>query len=312
MRTFASSIAVAVFALSLATSAAFAQNNRSWVRPGFSNVPCTFDSPCATFQEALSKTNPGGEINCLDSSEFITGGIIAKSVTIDCGGNLGGINGAGFIINGANIVVKLRNLTFNGLGSGNWGVLIQDASAVIIENCVIQGFNGSGGTGIFVQTSSALKLNVSDTLIADNTDGTNNAGILIAPTGSGATTFALERVRIEDNARGGFAVNTSGTGAVTGVIRDSVITGNGQWGVFVNSNTAQVTVSLEHTQVSGNALGITAANGVAVILNNSTIQTNNTAFSAISGSAIFSYGNNAINGNQPGGTGTAPISIGLR
>jgi hypothetical protein len=177
---------------------------------------------------------------------------------------------------------------------------------------VIQGFNGSGGTGIFVQTSNALKLNMSDALIADNTDGTNNAGIFIAPTGSGATTFALERVRIEDNARGGFAVNASGTGAVTGVIRDSVITGNGQWGVFVNSSSAQVTVSLERTQIAGNALGITAANGVAVILNNSTIQTNNTAFSAVSGSAIFSYGNNAINGNQPGGTGTAPISIGLR
>jgi hypothetical protein len=135
----------------------------------------------------------------------------------------------------------------------------------------------------------------------------------LPPPGAETLTFALDRVRIEDNARGGFAVNTSGTGAVTGVIRDSMITGNGQWGVFVNNNSsALVTVSLEHTQVAGNSLGITAANGVAVILNNSTIQTNNTAFSAISGSAIFSYGNNAINGNQPGGIGTTPISIGLR
>jgi hypothetical protein len=32
---------------------------------------------------------------------------------------------------------------------------------------------------------------------------------------------------------------------------------------------------------------------------------------AESGGAIFSYGNNPINGNQPGGIGTAPIVIGL-
>jgi hypothetical protein len=32
---------------------------------------------------------------------------------------------------------------------------------------------------------------------------------------------------------------------------------------------------------------------------------------AANGGAIFSYGNNAINGNQPGGIGTTPILIGL-
>jgi hypothetical protein len=48
-----------------------------------------------------------------------------------------------------------------------------------------------------------------------------------------------------------------------------------------------------------------------MILNNSTVQVNGTGLSANTGGAIFSYGNNLINGNQPGGVSTAPILIGL-
>jgi hypothetical protein len=53
--------------------------------------------------------------------------------------------------------------------------------------------------------------------------------------------------------------------------------------------------------VAGNGTGVVSVNGAAVILNNSTVQTNGTGLNATSGGAIFSYGNNPINGNQPGG-----------
>jgi hypothetical protein len=36
-----------------------------------------------------------------------------------------------------------------------------------------------------------------------------------------------------------------------------------------------------------------------------------TRLNAANGGVIFSFGNNAINGNQPNGDGTAPIVIGL-
>jgi hypothetical protein len=77
------------------------------------------------------------------------------------------------------------------------------------------------------------------------------------------------------------------------------------------SVTASVTVSLDHTRVSGNGTGVVSMNGAAVILNSSSVQANGTGLSATSGGAIFSYGNNPINGNQPGGIGAAPIVIGL-
>jgi hypothetical protein len=105
----------------------------------------------------------------------------------------------------------------------------------------------------------------------------------------------------------------SATGAVTGRIRDSVITGTANSGINAVTggiNNSPITVSLDHADVVGNGIGITSANGAAVILNNSTIQTNGTGLSAQNGGAIFSYGNNPINGNQPNGS-AAPTLIGL-
>jgi hypothetical protein len=315
MRTFASAVAIAAIALSLVIPAN-AQSIRTWVsHNGTFNNSCTQASPCVgSFGVAELATLPGGEINCLDSSSSGYVGIYL-SVTIDCSGQLGTIDADPVNLHGINIdapgaVVKLRNLTINGHGSTGSGVLIKNAAAVIIENCVIQGFAGNGGTGIFVQTTNALQLNVSDTLIASNTDGVHNAGILISPTGSGPTTFALDRVRVENNTNLGVMVDGS-HGNITGVIRDSQITGsiNGS-GVVAYSNATAVTVSLDHTHVAGNNTGVTSSNGAAVILNNSTIQTNGRGLSTNFGGAIFSYGNNPINGNQPNGS-AAPTVIGL-
>jgi hypothetical protein len=212
-------------------------------------------------------------------------------------------------INGANIVVKLCNLSINGQFTTGRGVFIQDAAAVIIENCAIQNFRLGG---IFVQTSNAFQLNVADTLIANNTAGLY-VGIVILRGGKAPTSFALDRLRIENNINNGIMVEaTSANGVVTGIIRDTMITGstNGS-GLFALTNVWPVTVSLDHTHVANNSIGILSQGGAAVILNNSTIQTNGTGLNASGGGAIFSYGNNPINGNQPGGIGTAPIVIGL-
>jgi hypothetical protein len=330
MPRLASSIAVAAIVMAFNIPAAeAAQVLTTWVSHNgsdasiFNTTPCTAPVPCGSFPAAIFSTNPGGEVNCLDNGDYGNNGgatgtqttTIDRSLIIDCGAQGGTVNvsGAinGIIINGANIAVKLRGLTINGNGSSGTGILIQNARSVTIENCVIQGFNGTGGTGILVSTSNGLQLNVTDTLITDNTNGSTDGGIVINPTGSAATTFAFDRIRVEGNATAGILALNQSTGPVTGVIRDSEVSGSAHSGVFANTSIGQVTVSLDHTQVAGNGTGITAANGVAVILNNSTVQTNGTGLVASGGGGIFSYGNNAINGNQPGGIGTAPILIGL-
>jgi hypothetical protein len=328
MRQFASSIAVAAAVLAFSVPAATAGSVTTWVSHNGSdantgaNPPCDPQFPCLTLATTIFNTTVGGTVSCLDNGEY--GGLgtpnglnppaIFGSMTIDCsaqGGTIsvtGNSNGITIepIVAGAR--VKLRGLTINGNGATGHGVLIQNAAEVIIENCVIQNFNGAG---IFVQTNSgsALQLQVADTLIADNA----SSGIIIGPSAGTATNFVFERIRVANNTSGGIQVfPNQATGAVTGLIRDSVVTGNPPYGIDVATNLGTpITVSLDHTEVTGNGFGIIAS-GSAVILNNSTIQQNSTGLSASANGAIFSYGNNAINGNQPGGTGTAPISIGLR
>ena len=104
-------------------SPAFAQATRTWVSGmGDDANPCSRTAPCKTFAGAISKTAAGGEINVLDSGGF--GAVtITKSITIDGAGALASIlalNTNGIVINGANIVVNLRNLAINGAG-GTFG-----------------------------------------------------------------------------------------------------------------------------------------------------------------------------------------------
>jgi hypothetical protein len=320
MRKLAPIAAIAAIAIALTTMpAAVALPSITWVsHTGNSNnasFGCTIQNPCDTFATALGETSAGGEIHCLDDGFFGAFGMvvnITQSITIDCAGHLAMLatgNSTAIIINGAGVVVKLRNLTITGNQNTTPGVSIQNAALVIIENCLISGFNGSGSAGISATNANSLQLNITDTLLTNNSNG-----ILILPTGSGTTGFAFERIRVENNPTQGIDVNgLSATGAITGLIRDSVVTGSGTGiAAITTPNNSSVVVSLDHTNVANNSVvGISSIDGAAVILNNSTIQTNGTGLNANNGGAIFSYGNNPINGNQPGGIGTVPILIGF-
>src|SRR3954469_1479176 len=106
----------------LGATPASAQATRTWVSGvGDDLNPCSRTAPCKTFAGAISKTSAGGEIDALDDGGFGTV-TITKSITIDGGGHLASILGAG--TNGVNIndvatptpdtiVVRLRNLSIN-------------------------------------------------------------------------------------------------------------------------------------------------------------------------------------------------------
>jgi len=76
--------------LFLAMAVAQAQENRTFVSVGGDDAnKCRQATPCKTFQGALVKTNPGGEIDVLDSGGF--GAVnINKAVTIDGSGVVAG------------------------------------------------------------------------------------------------------------------------------------------------------------------------------------------------------------------------------
>src|ERR1700756_5323776 len=112
------SIPATLFMICLLPIVAQAQATRTWVSGvGDDANPCSRTAPCKTFAGAISKTAPGGEINCLDPGGF--GAVtITKSVTIDCHEIFGSV-----LVSGTNAIniaaaggnVTLRNLNLNGL-----------------------------------------------------------------------------------------------------------------------------------------------------------------------------------------------------
>src|SRR5882762_9428885 len=120
-------LAVLVFTCAFA-SLAHAQASRTWVSGVGDDVnPCSRTAPCKTFAGAISKTAAGGEIDALDPAGY--GAVtITKSITLDGGGGqvasvLVSSGQNGILINaGASDLIVVRNLSFNGVGSGLNGI----------------------------------------------------------------------------------------------------------------------------------------------------------------------------------------------
>jgi hypothetical protein len=273
------SIGAAAFGLMLATAPAKALNLVSYVSlfTGSNANTCSSPStPCASIAGALAKTEPGGEIKCLDN--HLDGFTIDKPITIDCeapGTLIYSFSGTPAIIvnlneatypNGA---VTLRNLSINGLlgngaaPPGSDGIrVIGGGAAVHVENVTIQGF---AQQGIDFAPSSTVDLFVRDTIISNNQGG----GIVVAPSGSAGARASLSNVRLDKNGASGLSVTkASGISAA---------------------------ITIEDTNVERNAVGLLASGASAlIILSGSTIAHNSTGLQTLTGGRIISTGNNTI------------------
>jgi len=284
---------IVAFAMTLLVSIpAHAQASRTWVSGVGDDVnPCSRTAPCKTFAGAISKTAAGGEINCLDPGGF--GAVtITKSIVIDCHEIYGSVlvSGTnGIIINGAGIIVALRNININGLkdtgvASVN-GISILAAARVYVEDCLIENFAQSGIND--TRTTGNTKLFVKNTTIR------NNAGTGINLAAANANTVVIEAV---------YSVgNGTGLAAATGnfpVINKSVMSGN-TTGVQANAGSV---VLVDNSQVNENTTGV--SNSGSLALANSDISFNTTAITG----ATSSFGNNRLFGNAA--LGTTPTFIG--
>jgi hypothetical protein len=295
VRRLALSLAVlaAILLPALYAAPAHATFQHTWVSRGGSDTnPCTLASPCATLTQALSQTVDGGVISCLDSGDFGQY-TVTISVTIDCTGTVatpdtasGMICAPGVTVNAPVGVVILRGLTF-----ANWvrcitsGILIQAATAVYIEDCVIENWPGKG---ILDQRTTGLtKLAIKNTIVRNN----GSAGIVAAA--APRNSVVLENVHSVGN--------TYGIAVATGnniVISRSVMSENSIAGIEADLG---ATVVVENTKISHNVSYGVFAQGT-VTLANSDISFNS---ASIAGST-FSYGNNRIFDN---GAGDAPVLI---
>jgi hypothetical protein len=314
------------FALLLAAAGfsapAFAQATRTWVSGVGDDVnPCSRTAPCKTFAGAISKTAPGGEINCLDPGGF--GAInITKSITIDCTGTFGSIlasGTSGVIVNGAGINVILRGLSINGapptLPGANGIRFIQGAS-LTVQDVLIQNFTSTAagsGNGISFAPSAVAELYVIDSTIVNNGSASTGAGILIQPTGLGSASVELRNVRVLNNRADALRINTTGnTGPGIAVSIEYSQFSSGVNGINVNAPAGTSTINLlvedsTITNNSGTALLATGSANATIRAANNAIATNGTGVNATGGANIQSFGNNRLLNNTTNGAFSGSI-----
>ena len=306
MRTYIASAVIGACCLLMANSdLANAQAMRTWVSGVGDDVnPCTRVSPCKTFAGAISKTAAFGEINCTDPGGF--GAVtITKSITIDCDATLGSILAAGtngININGANVIVTLRNLSINGVLTGLAGINFTNGLALRVENVHILGFTTGAATGIRFapSTANALLHVVNSTITTNGIAPSTGGGIVVQPAG-GSAQVVISGSKIENCAVGVSAVST--TGAITMTVSDTVIASNRSHGVSATSG-SPIRLMLDRANISNNvSTGVLASGaGTTIRIYSSTIAGNATGVSAVGGGVLRSYKNNAINGNTSDGT----------
>jgi hypothetical protein len=276
----------------------FGASNRTFVASnGTNNATCGRTTPCDTFQHALTATNAGGEIDVLDSADYgpVT---IAQSVSIVAQGVVAGIqatSGAAIFVGGSTVVVVLRGLTLDGLGSSGSGGIVfhSDGGELHIEDCTINGF---GFAGIVVNATGSNKAFIKDTIVRNNT-----AGILFITSTGAAVTASLDNVRVENNSDVGVVDNPNATVSV----RSSVAAGNGTG--FAAAGTP-VVMNLESSIASGNGTGILSGENSTINMSNVTVVDNTTGLSAPSGGHIVSFGNNKVTDNTTNGSPTKTIA----
>lgn len=300
-----------IFAISLLAGAAPAQAAmQTWVAGNGNNSGnCPISAPCKTFVYAHNHTSPGGVINVLSSGNFgpVT---ISKAISIVAQGVEAVIStaagGAGVIVQaGVSDIVLLRGMTIDLGGTDNDGISFVSGAALQVHDTVIR----KTSDGIrFAPALGTPELYVADSLIMDTT----TTGILVMPSSSAGTNAVLDRVRVERGAGGGIGFTGSDTtGAIVATVRDSVVAGHGNTGIYAEEiGTGTTRVMIDRTASVNNNHGIVASNaGATIRIGRSTVSGNTTTGLFNSGGTLESYGTNKVHGNGTDGT---PSSIAMQ
>lgn len=241
--------------------------------------PGTVEEPKRTFAVALDATDPGGEVVVKDSGSF--GNVrVNKTVSIIApAGVYAGVRSAtGITVDAPTATVVLRGLTVQGEGNAGSGISIVSATAVHVENCVINGFNEG------ISQTTVARLFVKDSALRSN---------VFAAIHMRGGRASFDRVRLEG---GGHGLITEFAGAT---LSNSVITGNGGTGVLVLDGSVVTVEACQVTDSQQDGLNVTGLNEPALLrFSNSTVTDN--IFGGVvagQGGTLESRGNNTVRGN---------------
>ncbi len=272
--------------------------------------PCTFGSPCKTFQVAYDAVATGGEVTAIDSAGF--GPLsISKSVTItspdgvEAGIAAGSATAAIAITAEATDVVVLHGLTLDGAATATYGIEFSSGGSLTVENCVVRNMVSDG---LYVGADATTPQNLSVSNSAFINSGAEGNGIYIQTFSSGTVTASIDRTEFSGNNVGLYVDGSASTGAVSVAVTDSVAANN-LVGFAAKSGTNQstTTLSLTHVLAEGNsdfgfqALGSSKA---AIYLGQSTATGNAAAWNIMNGATINTYDDNYLAAGNGANTGT--------
>jgi hypothetical protein len=302
-RTIMAALALA-FTLPAISAHAAARDRVFVASYGSDSNPCTFGSPCKTFQQAVNVVAAGGEVTAIDSAGF--GPIaISHSVTITSpnGVEAGIVPVAGGdaidISAGTTDAIVLRGLTLNGSGVAQNGIVFTAGGSLTVTDCVIGQMANYGIK--FASTTATSALTVSNSIMSGN----YAAGILVQPSGNATAIF--NRVEANNNTYDGIFVSGANgplSNTVNATAFDSVASGNGSVGFYAYSGgatNAPTTFMVSHSVAANNGSGANASYvGATIHLANSTLSgnVNGWVVTGAGGSGVVdSYGDNYIDGN---------------
>jgi hypothetical protein len=262
-----------------------------------SGSTCTQASPCLII-EAISEasTTPPVELACANSDDVATGATVNKTVTIDCSGTSGSIDG---ITVNSGATVTLKNFTIGG-NTDNGIFLI--SGTLIMENIHF--------IGAIVNLLNAAPSAPSRLIVRNCIFENGGSAILLKPAAGGSLSAQFDHVIIAGNSGGGIKIDTT-NGPVTVDITDSVIRDNGGNGVnaVAGAGAGLNTVSIKNSVIAKNGAAGVQANGAnAGILLQTTLLDQNSAgaTSTVGGGSLVTYSNNTIVGSAGSGfTATA-------
>lgn len=268
-----------------------AQATRTWVSGvGDDANPCSRTAACKTFAVAISKTAAGGEISVMDPGAYGTVNI-TKSLTINGGGEHASIlalNTNGIIVNAADVVVTIRNVSIQGVRGGSSGIRFLAGAQLTVENVDIRGFDTNG---IEVASGNTGALIVKNTVISDSANAINIGG------GSAS----LNDVNLQGGTRG---LNVT-SGAVA-TISNSVISHFTTAGI---SSAGSAQVNAESTKITNNGTGISADGTSTVRMSNLNVFNNTVGIARVGTTSVLaSFLNNKIAGNGTNGTPTVNLA----
>jgi hypothetical protein len=269
---------------------------------GSDSNACSETSPCLTMAQAVSVAVSGGYVHCLDGADYTEGVTITSSVTIDCEAFHSGFGP--FTVNsttGATVVIR-GGICFVG---GSPCVEFVNGAMLVVERIQVNNMP----VGIYFEPKFSASLLVSGVLIIQNTASSNpTGGIWIQPQSGAQASVTILDSRIEYNSYGIVGSGLSG-GSVDGVIRNTVVSNNANYGVISESSGTAVALLVDGSASAANLVGLfSSGSGVNMLVRQSTITNNATGLEANAGGGLLSYGNNVVNNNGTNGSFTGTVS----